>query len=59
MIGLSGSRIGASVRACTDVATDRVNPANRNQPGHLLLPTVTDSSTSDWLLIDVQIRGTG
>jgi hypothetical protein len=48
-----------SVRACADVAIDGASPANRNQPGHLLCPTVTDWSTSDWLLIDVQIRGTG
>jgi hypothetical protein len=59
VIGPSGSRIGAGVKACADVTTDKANPANRNQPGHLLLPTVTDSLSSDWLLIDVQTRGTG
>jgi hypothetical protein len=31
----------------------------RNQPGYLLFPTVSmDSSISDWLLMDVQTRGT-
>jgi len=30
--------------------------ANRNRPGHLLFPTVTNSLTIAWLLIDVQIR---
>jgi hypothetical protein len=33
--------------------------SNRNQPGHLLCPTVTSDVSSDWLLIDVQTRGTG